>query len=419
MRKKLAISIILILGFSTTAFGQWAQIGFKNTEIFGLGISPSHELFVGTQNGAFYSFDNGDNWKLMDAQSVIFNFRRDGLGFITGSGMYLTTDSGVVWKIMAVNDLVNTAPAVAFAPNGHIFASTNADGMPSMFVSMYGGNLWEALPGPQINDHIRSIAINKKGDIFAGGQEGMFRSTDDGNSWNKIDSGFKMASGLTEANITSVAINSKGILFATNLDLGVFRSSDNGDSWSWTMADTIWRHTEFVFNSICIDSSDRIFVGHNGGLPPVYIGGIAYSTNNGDTWNENDAGLGYNSIEVIAIDNKGYVFAGSQGQGLFRRAISELAVESPNQKSIVPSLSSFPNPFSQSTSIKFSTDKAGFARVSVLNLLGAEVAEVFAGEVEAGEHSVSWDARGMPAGMYLCMLRAAGRAEELPVMMVK
>ncbi|MDP4237656.1 MAG: T9SS type A sorting domain-containing protein, partial [Bacteroidota bacterium] len=83
------------------------------------------------------------------------------------------------------------------------------------------------------------------------------------------------------------------------------------------------------------------------------------------------------------------------------------------------SLSNFPNPFSQSTAIIFTSDKPGFAQISVHNLLGTEVARLFTGELDGGKHSFTWDARGMPAGMYICRVHSAGSTQELLGMVVK
>ena len=68
-------------------------------------------------------------------------------------------------------------------------------------------------------------------------------------------------------------------------------------------------------------------------------------------------------------------------------------------------VSSYPNPFSQSTTIHFTSEERGFAQVTVVNLLGNEVARLFDGELEAGEHSFEWDALGAAAGTYFCIIR--------------
>ena len=84
-------------------------------------------------------------------------------------------------------------------------------------------------------------------------------------------------------------------------------------------------------------------------------------------------------------------------------------------------IKAFPNPFSQSTTITFTTDAAGYADVSVVNLLGAEVAHLFSGELAVGNHSFSWDADKMsaPRGMYECLVRMNGRVETVPMVFTR
>lgn len=50
---------------------------------------------------------------------------------------------------------------------------------------------------------------------------GMFRSTDDGDTWTQQNAGF------TALDVNSVVINPSGNIFA-----GVFRSMNDGDQWS-------------------------------------------------------------------------------------------------------------------------------------------------------------------------------------------
>ncbi|MHB8392244.1 MAG: T9SS type A sorting domain-containing protein [Acidobacteriaceae bacterium] len=66
-------------------------------------------------------------------------------------------------------------------------------------------------------------------------------------------------------------------------------------------------------------------------------------------------------------------------------------------------MSAYPNPFSQRTTISFSSAAPGFADVRIVNLLGAEVARLYSGDLSAGEHSFVWSTHtALPAGMYEC-----------------
>ncbi len=80
----------------------------------------------------------------------------------------------------------------------------------------------------------------------------------------------------------------------------------------------------------------------------------------------------------------------------------------------------YPNPFSQSTEITFTSQAAGYAEVSVVNLLGVEVARLFSGELGAGGHSFTWsNPTGMQDGTYECLVRMNGHVETLPVVLMR
>jgi hypothetical protein len=54
--------------------------------------------------------------------------------------------------------------------------------------------------------------------------------------------------------------------------------------------------------------------------------------------------------------------------------------------------------------------------VTIVNLLGAEVARLFSGELGAGKYSFSWDAINAQAGMYECVVRAGGAMQRIPIL---
>ena len=78
------------------------------------------------------------------------------------------------------------------------------------------------------------------------------------------------------------------------------------------------------------------------------------------------------------------------------------------------------NSLSQSTTLSFTPETSGYADVSIVNLLGVEVAHLFSGELAAGEHSFEWSKpTGLPDGMYECLVRMNGRVETLPVVLAR
>ncbi|MDP3831067.1 MAG: T9SS type A sorting domain-containing protein, partial [Ignavibacteriaceae bacterium] len=61
----------------------------------------------------------------------------------------------------------------------------------------------------------------------------------------------------------------------------------------------------------------------------------------------------------------------------------------------------YPNPFNPSTTINFSLAKAGNVKLTVYNLLGQEVKSLMNGVMEAGNHTVPFDASNLNSGVYL------------------
>ncbi|MBE0432992.1 T9SS type A sorting domain-containing protein [candidate division WOR-3 bacterium] len=63
-----------------------------------------------------------------------------------------------------------------------------------------------------------------------------------------------------------------------------------------------------------------------------------------------------------------------------------------------------PNPFTRATMIRFVLPWTGYARLSVYDLIGQEVARLVDGELPAGSHSVTLDGRDLPDGVYFYRL---------------
>jgi hypothetical protein len=94
-------------------------------------------------------------------------------------------------------------------------------------------------------------------------------------------------------------------------------------------------------------------------------------------------------------------------------------VASPTSPSNFILLVAFPNPLTQSTTISFTWPESGVAEVTIVNLLGEEVARVFSGALQSGEHSFSWDASGMPPGIYECLVRMNGNVERVGMVLAR
>lgn len=70
----------------------------------------------------------------------------------------------------------------------------------------------------------------------------------------------------------------------------------------------------------------------------------------------------------------------------------------------------YPNPFNPSTTIRFTTSKRSSTSLKVYDLLGSEVATIHQGMLDAGEHTVLFDASALRSGVYVYRLDAEGKS---------
>lgn len=203
-------------------------------------------------------------------------------------------------------------------------------------------NFWQTVDGPYGNC-ITSIVANTTGSLFVSTRDsGVFRSTNSGSNWSKINSG------ITNITINGLAITSGGTIFAASGGTGAFKSTSQGDGW--TVAGNIFGN--IILTGIVINSNDNLHVSTfrgfyrstNGGNTfsvqrngltdsvllcvalnssgHVFVGtdnsGIYRSTNNGTNWAKLGAGLPAIPILSIAVNSSGHIFAGTEGDGVYR-----------------------------------------------------------------------------------------------------
>ena len=83
------------------------------------------------------------------------------------------------------------------------------------------------------------------------------------------------------------------------------------------------------------------------------------------------------------------------------------------------SLSASPNPFNPSTTISFDLPEASQVTLSVFNQAGQIVASLINGYRVTGRHEVTWDATGIPSGVYLVALSAGNKIEVQKIVLLK
>ena len=439
MRQKLllfASVLSLTLGISQKGFGQWVQTNGPSgdslfTDCFAVSGpnlvagSEGEATYIGNK-GILLSTDNGATWiasstGLPSNESVFALIESDQnsspmLFAGTEDGVFLSTDHGISWTA-ANNGFPPTQHAISFAvigPNTSspiIFVGTNIDGV---FYSTNNGTSWAA--SGLTNMTVIALAVSGS-NLIAGGtgpNSGIYLSTDNGLHW------IADTTGLPPYVFIQCLAVSGGNLFAGTLN-SVFLSTNNGISWSAA-------HTGLAIASVhaLAASGTNIFastVNPNDSTGGVFLDGVFLSTDNGASWDSVTTGLENTNIDVwtlAVIDT--FVYVGSQTSilpqfsDIWRRPLSQmigLSSVSLGPRVVESASEAFPNPFPSKTTITTSPIESGPATITIVNLLGQEVAHLFDGELSAGEHSFTWDASNVAPGSYWCIARMGEQAERI------
>jgi hypothetical protein len=268
-----------------------------------------------------------------------------------------------------------------------------------VFLSSDSGAFWHrADTGLPPGSNIEAMTIFNSV-LFAATENGLYRSTDAGKAWLSTNTGL----GSDSSSVVSFsALDSNGgsVLFA-GTPSGAYRSADNGASWVSVIGNL---PANSYFDAI-VASGGNLFLASNG-----Y--GVYCSMDQGANWSAFNQSLTDLTIFTLAANNS-FLFAGAY-DGLWRRPLSDFTSGVTSTSSLAtPVIMSYPNPFSQSITIHFTTTESGVAEVSMVNILGTEITRIFSGELGAGEHSFTWDATGSPSGMYECIVQMNGSVQRV------
>lgn len=221
----------------------------------------------------------------------------------------------------------------------------------------------------------------------------LYRSDNGGSNWSGPS-----ASGLG-GYVYKLAIDpvDPSILYAATSQ-GVYRSTDYGDSWSQVRSGGA--------AAVCVDPDDHttVYAGTSGS-------GIYASWDSGSSWEEFNEGLTETAISCLADVPGQYLFAGTEGSASFRWGGTGTTEE---QEALTPSpfgLRVFPNPCRGTASIAYSIQQRQAVTLSVYDCTGRLVSTVRRGTGSPGSHTETWSAEGLQPGMYMVLLRGESSSE--------
>lgn len=387
---------------SSDAGTSWSRYAWRLATLNSLTTSRNNVLTASDviDCGLYRSSTSGGAWTLSNASlmddscsltymvGVAALFGRDSNVYAFGKlcSMFRSSDYGRKWRT------IDKTPGTGMALKGSAITSK------SIFLSL--GFHLVRIPYPEGQGEILKpdsalfwsgtdfvSALAAQGDSVWIGMitKGLYRSIDNGISWHHVGAD-------TAAPVAIAFLNSNLFVGTAN---SVRRSTDGGQSW------------QIVIPASSGDSVIAITV-MNGVVFVSKTDSLLYSNDAGRTWHNASAGL--NALRVVQLTSDSmYLFALASDHYLWRRAIGEFAT-SVNENHFDPEMFAlqtvFPNPVQSSATISYYAPDNMHARLAITDLLGRTVHLFQDGLIEAGLHSIIWDAHSLPNGVYNCSLSA-------------
>lgn len=398
--KTLHIFFIFLLAASASA--QWNKVEAVTSPLVFSALFSGNNIFAGTDT-LFISRDKGINWekklitgKPMDATALFETGGRTFAG-LYGGGVYQSTDQGDTWEPFS-NGLSGFASyAKRFAISGDtLFLGTDGGGV---YFLKLNSSVWQEYNQNLPSNYawtINDLAISNTNIIASAGGSGFYYLRQKGSSeWTeKI---FLLPNGAPITPNTFLTLG--GTVFA-GTRWGIFRSFDNGSSWDSVGVSALQLDVVSL-----TENNGRIYAGFTRASGNDFF--VWYSDDYGDTWNFLDHQFQY-LFDLYIYDNR--IWAATN-DGLWYNELNPTSVDPIDKRPAFSLAQNYPNPFNPETNITFQIAAAGFVSLKVYDVLGNEIAELINEEKSPGEYSVEFGSKDLSSGVYF--YRLLGKDKDL------
>jgi photosystem II stability/assembly factor-like uncharacterized protein len=396
--------------YKSTDGGQsWQQSfdGLNDFLAYEIRIAPSNaSVIYASGNGVHRSTNGGANWRYMGGvayspmaidpvdPSVLYGSNPFSL---VNHSIFRTIDGGRTWSVLRTISSATQIPFIEIdlSPQRAVYTSTS-----NQFLRSYDlGESWEEIPVPTIPRSL-AIAPDNPDLLFIGTWEGVYKSTDRGQTWQLL--GF--ADARRNVSILLDPKDSQTVYLRID-DLGFYKSTNGGEDWAEKNNGLMGRHW-VAPTAINPTNPQEIFLATENG--------IFRTTDGGENWYPLSPAPPSDTVATMSIDaNGGTLFIGSSHfTGVYKLDLVTSVAEGRDMQ--LPqsfSLSqSYPNPFNPVTSIEYSLPQASVVRLEIYDVLGRKARTLVNAQQSAGWHRMVWDGKNnagktAPSGVYICSLK--------------
>jgi len=154
---------------------------------------------------------------------------------------------------------------------------------------------------------------------------------------------------------------------------------------------------------------------------------VSYSfTNSEGRYNATDLTPGYYSV---IVDNYGFnseendnVYTSTDESGVADFNLSDDALTDVENEGVINEFKlnqNYPNPFNPTTTIKFSVMGNTKVELKVYDIIGKEIKTLINRELNAGSHSIQFDASNLPSGIYIYEIRSGNFLQSRKMLLLK
>jgi|GEM_PF-3044782 hypothetical protein len=405
--------------------------------------SLDETLYLGTNNG-LYSYDmNNKSAKLIgvpnsNIRALTISKSEQNLLYAgtIGSAYRYNIESGgwdtVSVPVKTTNNIIPYSEESFFTVNGRYFFDCSFQTSKCDSLQVDPGN------------PIFNITQSNNGDLFLVSRSGVFQSGDNGSSWNSIfnfktnngnfrspvftvsdsllffhapeqglvkyslKNGNYTVTGFEKTGINAYHLTSNGVIYVSAFN-SIHKSTDMGVTWDTLLYSQDVKGNDILIEVLYDEISDKLYaIGFSG---RVYV-----SRNEGVHWGINEE-MYPTTVQYASIGTDGKLFLGTAKAGVFENTkpldppISiSIKEESRPQVPQKLELSAYPNPFNPTTQIQYTLPEAGSITISVFNVLGQKVRTLAEGTRSSGAHRTTFNATGLPAGMYVVLLESTSQS---------